>query len=348
MGQAYNLKKISWFINPWIDIVILTGFPAVLIVIYLVNHLRLHFPTVYLFFYSYLFTGFILPHLFVTLGIVYLDKQVWKKNIAQLLWVPMALIIFIIFLSARGYFSLFTTVLFYLIILHILIENYYILQLHKLRNHDCHWFDNIVDNITIMLIPVYFVLKSLPYLKIDYYGSAIYNFPVNLHILNFLFILMCFSTVIFTVRQITLFIKLKKVHIFKVSMVLTTILSFYYSLLLLKNADIFLMCVFRWQHNIQYIVWTWFYNRNKFKNGVHKEAMVISYLSQPGRAGLYILFFILISAIFILVIRNLSFFRFHADLKQVPHLVRTIIIFLHVYLDGRIWKISKIHGIVNA
>lgn len=345
MNEVNNSNKPSWFVNPWFDIILLTGFPIVLLLTYLLNYLSLYFSTTFLVIW-YWFAIFTSLHFFATLSIVYLDRQKGERNLTLFLWVPLSIVIATIFFFILGYSNLVATILFYGVVWHILAQNYHILQLHKLRNQDCLRLDNTIDNITIIIGPIYFLLKSLSYLKLIYTGGIVYTISINLHLLNYLRILTWISIAAFIARQIYLFIRWERINIFKISMISMTILSFYYSLVLIKNTPIFIMCVFRWHHNIQSLLWAWFYHRKKFIGGIIKEARLISYLSQPGRAGLYILFFMLANSVFTLVMKGISFLTINPGFS-IP-VIYSAMLFLHIFLDGFIWRISKVHSIVNT
>jgi len=345
MEKTCVLNKTSWVINPWIDILIFAGLPIVLIVIYLLNHIRLHYPAAFSTLNSYWFARFILPHFFLTFGIVYLDRHERKGKNTVYLWIPLILIIVTIALSVKQHFNLVTTILFYGIVWHILAQNQYILQLHKLKNQDNLILDKIIDNFTLMLGPTYFLFASLPNLKVNYIGGAVYCISVNSHILNYLSILTCFTIALFILRQVYIFIKWKRIHIFKIMMIFITIVSFYYTLIMIKSAHIFMMGVFRWHHNIQYIVWAWFYHRKKFAEGIREGAKVISYLSQPGRTGLYFLFFMFLSLIYSLVSTVISSLTINRGF--IISVIYAAFVSLHIFLDSFILKISKTGNIVN-
>ncbi len=81
----------------------------------------------------------------------------------------------------------------------------------------------------------------------------------------------------------------------------------------------------------------------KFKGEIVKEAKVVSYFSQPRRAGLYFFSLMLISIVFnfiIIMLSQIGLIRYFT--------VTTAFAFVHFFLDGIIWKVSKVHNIVNV
>lgn len=342
MEETYNLKKASWFVNPWFDVILLTGLPIG--TIYLINYLRLYFPSAFLFIHVSSISRVIFFHVFITLGIVYLDKEEWKGRTVAFLQIPLFIVIAMTVFSVIGPFNLITTILFHCLIWHFLAQNYYILQLYKLRNQDYSRLDNIIDSITMIIGIVYFSLGGIFNQNFNYFGGIIYGISINVHILDYLCVLTWLSVTFFIIRQIYLFIRWKKINIFKISMVLMTILSFYYSLFLIKNVYVFAMG-FRWSHNIQYMMLAYFYHRKKFKEGIVKGARIVSYLSQPGHAGLYILFFLLVSLVVSLITTAIS------SLTRNPRTFSIIyypIFNLHIFFDGFIWISHKVKSIINT
>src|SRR5205823_1654858 len=55
--------------------------------------------------------------------------------------------------------------------------------------------------------------------------------------------------------------------------------------LLIKNGTAAFAAAAAW-HGIQYIGIVWFYNRNRYRDGIDPRARLVSFVSQPGRAPL--------------------------------------------------------------
>ena len=346
MEEAYSFKKTSWLVNPWFDSILLTGFPVVLIFMYLSNYIYLHFPKAFLSLYSYWSFKSLLPHFFITLSVVYLDSQVWKGKAIQFLWIPFFIVVATTIFWVSGFAKLIITITLYIVIWHILAQNCVILKVHKLRNKDCQRLDSIIDNTALIIGPTYFFLKFLASERLKYEFASVSRVTINPYILNYLCILTWLSIAAFILRQTYLFIRWKRINIFKISMCFMTIVTFYYSLMLIRDSGIFVIGVFRGVHFIQYVAGAWFYHRKKFERGIIKEAKVLSYLSQPGRGGLYILFIILLNLATILIVIGIS--SLSSNPQSTSFLLYIIRSDLHVFFDAFIWKIPSVHNIVNA
>lgn len=347
MKENSNLSRPLWMINPWFDSVLLAGFPAVLVVIYLLNHLRLHSSVIF----SILSSGFspfifiTIVHILMTFGTIYLDRDEWIRKPIQFLWLPLFLGIITILSIILWRFNLFSTIMFYWIIWHTLIQSCYILQLHNLRNGNDSKLDNIINNIAVTSGPIYFFIKSSNHIKFDYLGETIFSILINPRLLNWLRIIALCSIVVFMLRKIYLFIRLRRSDIFDIMMVFISNLSFYYALILIRDASIFFMGL-RWYHSVQYIAWVLFYHRNKFKAGITDGARFISYLSQPGRYGLYILFFIFVSLTILFISRMASLIFNNSNITQTFILAPMLV--PHLLFDSFIWNTKKVKSIIQA
>jgi hypothetical protein len=93
-------------------------------------------------------------------------------------------------------------------------------------------------------------------------------------------------------------------------------------------------------HNAKYILFVWMFNTRRFKDGVDPEARFLSYISQPGRLGLYVVACILITGVLYWgVLRTIDALYF-AGLSATIVLYQ-IMNFHHYVVDSRIWKVRK-------
>lgn len=334
-----SLSSMSWFVNPWADIILLTGFPVVFLIFYLLNRLNVYSQPLFLSVSSFLLGSLLIqPHFCITYGSAYLDSRKSQGRALQFFFVPFIFFFAMVFFSFRGNFVLFSTILFYGLFWHVLDQNYQVLQTHKLKNNDCLSFDNMLDYSVLILVPFYFLLKTLPSAGFKYSYGVVYGIPMNMLLLQFFrfFVICCLA--LFIIRQIYIFFKYGKINVFKIAMVATTVLIFYFSLALYANIVILLL-LFRWHHNVQYAAWSLFYNRKKFREDAAEGAGVISYLSKPGRVPLYILFFVVSGCMLIVVTKTVSLLT--NDPKFTVAVLQTFFALFHIYLDTFIWKTPR-------
>ena len=93
-------------------------------------------------------------------------------------------------------------------------------------------------------------------------------------------------------------------------------------------------------HSSQYILFVWMQNCRRFEKGIDPRARFLSYLSQPGRIGLYLLASVAIAAAvyggLLQAIDWLFFAGFSATL-----VLYQIVNFHHYIVDALIWKTRK-------
>jgi hypothetical protein len=97
-------------------------------------------------------------------------------------------------------------------------------------------------------------------------------------------------------------------------------------------------------HNAQYILLVWFYNNNRFKNGIDNEHWLISQLSQRRNVVYYFAFSLGISTILYWVLSNfLTLISTSLVVSSAVTIltVYQIINFHHYIVDSRIWKVRK-------
>lgn len=95
-------------------------------------------------------------------------------------------------------------------------------------------------------------------------------------------------------------------------------------------------------HNLQYISFVWVCNVNQHKEGFNPKRPVISWLSQPRRAGIYILACLLITwAVYSLIDEVLMATVAGAFVPVAMVIVYQSINFHHYIVDSVIWKLKK-------
>ncbi|MDE0036513.1 MAG: hypothetical protein OXU77_03005 [Gammaproteobacteria bacterium] len=102
-------------------------------------------------------------------------------------------------------------------------------------------------------------------------------------------------------------------------------------------------------HNYQYILFVWMFNNSRFRSGLDPNARFLSYISQSGRIGLYMLACIAITGAFYWgVVHTIDWLLF-AGLSATVVLYQ-IVNFHHYIVDALIWKTRRAGrlGIVGA
>jgi hypothetical protein len=115
-------------------------------------------------------------------------------------------------------------------------------------------------------------------------------------------------------------------------------LAFYVPFVLIKDGTAAFATAALW-HGLQYIAIVWFYNRNKWRGGVDRQAPVVSWLSQPGRTWLYFPFLLAVAGIVYAMLRTAATYTY--DLEIWSTIVWTSLTFSHYWVDGFIWKLRR-------
>jgi hypothetical protein len=116
---------------------------------------------------------------------------------------------------------------------------------------------------------------------------------------------------------------------------------YYVSYILIDELSIGWLTINIW-HNAQYIGIVWLFNKNKYKSGIDKEHLIISYLSQPQRFFMYMMAFVALTWIVYSsidkIIDSLSI-----GLTGLPLIliVYSSLNMHHYIIDSKIWKLRK-------
>ncbi|KPK99051.1 MAG: hypothetical protein AMJ95_01150 [Omnitrophica WOR_2 bacterium SM23_72] len=341
MEKTLNLNETQWFVNPWVDIIFLAGFPIVLIVPF-ICYLYLKNP--HLAYYGYLVSNF--PHVLSGLAIIYLSSQEYKKKPLLFLGMPLFFFIATAVLFTLGHSFIIGTTRFYWGQWHIVIQFLYILQLYKLRNHEHLRIDKIIDTLAIIAGPSHIVFRNLYGMQLRFGIKSAFGISMHRQLLIFPIILTQLIVAVFLLRQAYLFIRWKKISPFKIILVAMAIFDYYFPLtffpsLGIRNFGLMNQGIIIF-HNLQYTVWVWFCLRQRFREGTVKEAKALSYLSQPHRVALYFFVLFFISIAFNFIVSKVVGFRYHYRII-IPALA-----YIHFFLDGRFWNVSKFNSIVNV
>lgn len=348
MDKTHNLNKTSWFLNPWFDTIFLAGFPTAFVIIFLLNYpyfrLSPYSYSFYINFYLYSILNF--THILSGISIVYLDQRERKGKSLMFAWIPLLFLLSMIIFAFLGMLFNFTeklaTFRHWWGSFHNFLQSYFILELYRLRNHDYLKVDKRIDTLFLFGCYMNSPLRSLLF-TMTKYGH------IDTNIIKYFFIfwriLVPLIVIAFIIRQVYLFIQYKKVYLFKILMVSAAFIVYYYLLITTGNGYV----AHKGQvelHNIQWIAWVWFYSRQKFKEGIIKEARFISYLSQPGRARLYIFLLMLFSVafnFFVLIFSRGVRMPFNTALA----LIQSPLALFHFFIEIFIWRASSMRRIVT-
>ncbi len=322
-------KTKEWFVNPWIDTLLLVNIPILLIaIVIIVANLIRPLPI------TEWATGqalgliqkIILLHFVATIIIIYSDsRNVRNKTVFFL--IP-ALLLSGLFV-ARLYFGLkdlTSTISYHLVIFHELVQYTYIIGVFLfIKKYSA--LDSVIYCAALIIGPIYPYIYNVSVSDINFYGRVI---PWNVTpavLEGFKFVSLAALSV-FTVRQFYLFQTTKKIQWFPVLMVLTANGLYYFPILILKSNLFFVLVSFKLHHAFQYATWLILYCQLKYKSQIVEGARFISYLSNPKRVIILILFVVAVTSVVTLLTNSLI-----AATHQDESIKETSYLLLHVYLD---------------
>ena len=121
---------------------------------------------------------------------------------------------------------------------------------------------------------------------------------------------------------------------------LTHHLIFLTGYLLIEDITIGWLVINVW-HNSQYILIVWFYNNNRFKEGIDPQNMLLSTISQSRNVLLYFASCIAIATVVYAVLGKATGDATAATALPITLIVYMTINFHHYIVDGRIWQVRR-------
>ena len=94
-------------------------------------------------------------------------------------------------------------------------------------------------------------------------------------------------------------------------------------------------------HNAQYVLFVWLFNRNRFRGGVRRDARLLSWSVQPGRAWAYFGLCIALSTVVYLSLSSATAHFAAATALPASLILFQTINFHHYIVDALIWKVRQ-------
>jgi len=329
-------REGAWLTNPWFDSIFLLAIPSIFIIMFLGFSPRALFPgngayIVYLLKKYLILLG--TAHLIATVFIVFLDQNELRSRLFRYLWIPLLLIFVYIILRVRGFQDLNATALFYIIIVHIIFQNLFIMLAYNFTQAQYPKIDAVINAAAILMGPPYFLFWAVRYIKFDY-GGLVANFYINKYILTGMGVLAFFSIAVFMARQVYIYLKWKRIAVFNILIVLISNSVFYFPLLVFKNSDVFMIGGFKCYHSLQFLGWLVLYCQLKFKEYRIKGPEFLAGFHLPHRAISLFVFFIFFGFIFIVIAKpTVLFFRKVIIYESIYY----YFVIFHQWMDAFIW-----------
>lgn len=122
--------------------------------------------------------------------------------------------------------------------------------------------------------------------------------------------------------------------------VLSHHLIFLVSYILIDDISIGWLAINMW-HNMQYIIFVWLQNNNKFKNGIDESHRFISRISQDGKIFIYMLICLAITFFIYQVLMAIGIIIHYTSAISFTVVIFMTLNFHHYIVDSIIWKRKK-------
>ena len=341
--QPVQIKKqpassSEWLMNRSFDLSFIGGIPLVGVVSVLVVSWKPSLFGVVLFWDLWLL-GY--HHVISTYTRLFMDSESRRIHRGLITWLPLLMLGIVVLLAYSVGIWLLTTVYFYWQWWHYSRQSWGVNRVYERKAKlDKPLEDPRIFQLAFYSLPIWGMLwrssqQHETFLGLEFRSFAVPAFVANIAGVMAVFILgwltynrvMAWRRGVFPVAQ-TLYL-VSHFSIFAVAYLITPNLTFGW------------LAINIW-HNAQYIVFVWYYNNRRFKNGVDPKAKLLSRLSQTKMFPLYMLFSLALTAVFYEGLsRSLSVFGSVTSIAIPAIIVYQAVNFHHYVVDSFIWKVRK-------
>lgn len=290
------------------------------------------------------------PHLVSTWTRVYMDKREWRARPVHLFVVPLfiaaGVVTLIQTMGVRGSQILHTTLL-YWAVWHFVAQNWGLLRIYQKRSGepDSSWAVKLERPLLFTFV-AWCLLHRLQTGPRRLFGTEVLYPKIPLELVNVLLA----ASVVMAVAWIALRIRegrtsWTKSALVRAGFLLAAGMGFFVPFLLITTDDTTAFAAAACWHGLQYLGIMRFYHRNAWRGGVHPDAKIISWVSQPGwgRLFLYIALLMCLAGSGYIIIYTGSFLTQGTGWSVYTwgSAVWLSLTFSHYYIDGVIWKLSR-------
>jgi hypothetical protein len=282
------------------------------------------------------------PHLMSTWTRVYLDgNEVWRRPVHYFV-VPAALAGFVslMIFKLEGLASpTLLTVLFYWAFWHFLAQNWGILRIYQRRCGDARSGIAHLERVVLYLGALWPLSHRLFTGPWTLFGAHIRHPTLEPWMVNGLGAALAATALLYLGIRVVQAARGARVPWIRPLMLLASWFGFMVPFMLIKKNGTAAFAAAACWHGLQYLGIVWFYNRNRWKDGVDPRARFVSWISQPGRPHFYFLGLLALAGAVYLSVNVASAIVY--DAATWGSVVWISLTFGHYYLDGVIWKLRK-------
>jgi hypothetical protein len=325
----------AWLRNPRFDLTFIFGLPAVAILTGLVilkwPHLFVPILILDLWFLGY-------HHVIATYTRLCFDRKSFSEHWPLL--VGLLPVVAIATLAVAYSFGLWTivSIYFYWQWFHYTRQSWGISRAYRGKERAALYEDGWLDQAIFYALPVLGILYRSYQDAGLFIGLELRVIPVSSAIVNAAAAATIILIVLWVFRRFQAW-RERRLALVHTLYLLTHLGIFLVSYILIEDITYGWLVINIW-HNGQYILFVWMFNMRRFNQGVDPEARFLSYISQPGRLGLYLGTCLAITGVIYLGILGTLNSLFFAGLSATIVLYQ-IVNFHHYIVDANIWKVRK-------
>ncbi len=286
------------------------------------------------------------PHLASTWTRVYFDRREWRNRPLPIVLMPALITAFVFVSLQRGEMRLLNSILLYYATYHFLQQNWGLLRIYQKRSGepDSSWALRL-ERPMLYVSVAWCALHRLKTGPRALFGTEVYYPNLPWPAINALLaVSVCLLAAYLVLRGRDGSLREQSTWL-RIGFLGAAFTGFAVPFLLITQDGTSAFAAAACWHGFQYLGIVRFYHRNAWKSGIHRDARLLSWLSQPGplRLSLYAcLLWALAGAGFVVI--QAGAFLTRGTLWTIETwggAVWLSMTFSHYYLDGIIWKLRK-------
>jgi hypothetical protein len=286
------------------------------------------------------------PHLASTWTRVYLDRREWRKRPLRIALVPACIAAIVVTLMIQGQMRILNSILLYWATYHFLQQNWGLLRIYQKRSGELDTaFALRLERPLLYLSVAWCALHRLKTGPRALFGTEVFYPDLPWPALNALLaVTICLLGIYLIARARDGSLRQGATWL-RIGFLGAAFMGFAVPFLLITQDGTSAFAAAACWHGFQYIGIVRFYHRNAWKAGVHPDARLMSWLSQPGPLRLFFY------ACLLWALAGAGFLVIQAGAYLTRGTLWTVetwggatwlsLTFSHYYLDGIIWKLRK-------
>jgi len=332
---AGRIAALPWMRSARFDLVFVVGIFALALATgaAVIARPELFFPVLIL---DMWFLGY--HHVIATFTRLCFDRQSFRENRFLVLGLtPLIAAAVLLTVAVAGVWVI-VTVYFYWQWWHYTRQSWGIAQVYRAKNPGALHEDGWVGQVVFLAVPVYGILSRSAEGQTRFVGLDLWSVPVPGEVVQLSGYLAAGLLAFWLARRLIAALQ-GRLAVLHTLYLLTHFVMFMVAYVAARDISTGWLMINIW-HNAQYILFVWLYNSRRFRDGVDPEARLLSYVSQPGRLGLYLVTCLAITGVVYWgVIRTLDWV-FLTGVAATLVIYQTVN-FHHYVVDSLIWKVRR-------